>query len=184
MTELIQQINVLHRERTRKETRFYKLAGKKQPPNRIVNTSISSFRYRALCNFIEQLHNEDLLSTDKLSARLDPSLLSSLNGVIMKENKHPANTSTNSKDPVIKRDNNDFFLKRLRKILTDTYYRQKRYNLLREESEGYAKLLNFLNGGLLMEGKRQEDETSSTASDTKTDTKEEIPIHQNKQCTC
>lgn len=163
---------------------------KEQTPAKIgmVCHSTSSFRYKALCNFIEQLHNEDLLSTDKLSARLDASsLLSSLNGVINKANKPLVPTSSNGpdpKNPVIKRDNNYFFLKQLRKKSTNTYYRQKRYNLLREESEGYAKLLNFLNGGLLIEEKQEEeDENVITATDTSTGelgetTKNVIPIEE------
>ncbi|KAL7470413.1 hypothetical protein ACHAXS_010651 [Conticribra weissflogii] len=43
--------------------------------------------------------------------------------------------------------------KRLKKINTDMYYRQHKFNLLAEESEGYAKLLTFLIDGLADEGR-------------------------------
>ena len=38
----------------------------------------------------------------------------------------------------------DLFLKKTRKLNTDMYYRQKKVNLMQEESEGYAKLVRFL----------------------------------------
>lgn len=121
----------------------------------LVYPIISSIQYKSLCTFIENLHNQDYLPTDKLAKRLEPSLLSSLNNVIMKTNKPVAAVGSDVKNvnsAILKRSNQDVFFKKLRKINTDGYYRQKRYNLLPEESEGYAKLFNFLNGGLLMEG--------------------------------
>lgn len=36
------------------------------------------------------------------------------------------------------------FIKKIRKLNTDMYYRQKKVNLMQEESEGYAKFLRFL----------------------------------------
>lgn len=36
------------------------------------------------------------------------------------------------------------FMKKFRKLNTDMFYRQKKVNLMQEESEGYAKLLSFL----------------------------------------
>jgi len=40
--------------------------------------------------------------------------------------------------------NGQNFMKKLRKLNTDMFYRQKKVNLMQEESEGYAKLLSFL----------------------------------------
>lgn len=42
----------------------------------------------------------------------------------------------------------DFVHKKLKKINTDMYYRQHKFNLLAEESEGYAKLLSFFVVGI------------------------------------
>ncbi len=130
----------------------------------LVYPIISSIQYKSLCTFIENLHNQDYLPTDKLAKRLEPSLLSSLNNVIMKTNKPVAAGGSDVKNinsAILKRSNQDAFFKKLRKINTDGYYRQKRYNLLPEESEGYAKLFNFLNGGLLMEGNHSSTGNSS-----------------------
>ena len=42
----------------------------------------------------------------------------------------------------------DFVHKKLKKMNTDMYYRQHKFNLLAEESEGYAKLLSFFLVGI------------------------------------
>ena len=42
----------------------------------------------------------------------------------------------------------DFVHKKLKKMNTDMYYRQHKFNLLAEESEGYAKLLSFFVVGI------------------------------------
>ncbi|KAL7537755.1 hypothetical protein ACHAWF_005888, partial [Thalassiosira exigua] len=42
----------------------------------------------------------------------------------------------------------DFARKKLKKINTDLHYRQRKFNLLAEEGEGYAKLVALLFGGL------------------------------------
>jgi THO complex subunit 2 len=38
----------------------------------------------------------------------------------------------------------DFFIKRMKKVNTEMFYRQKKVNLMQEESEGYSKYMRFL----------------------------------------
>jgi THO complex subunit 2 len=125
----------------------------------VVHNTISSIHYKAFCIFIEQLHKNDILPTDKLANRLEVSTLGSLNGVIPKVIPKPNQTKpyaipsvdpTDSKSSIVTRSQKNYFFVQLRKTQTSEIYRQKRFNLLQEESEGYAKLFNFLNGGLLM----------------------------------
>ena len=58
----------------------------------------------------------------------------------------------------------DFVHKKLKKMNTDMYYRQHKFNLLAEESEGYAKLLTFFVVGISEGGILGTDETDSAQS--------------------
>eukprot|EP00986_Skeletonema_menzelii_P019154 scaffold27070_cov147-Skeletonema_menzelii.AAC.17 len=58
----------------------------------------------------------------------------------------------------------DFVHKKLKKINTDMYYRQHKFNLLAEESEGYAKLLSFFVVGINEGGTAGEDDTNGDSS--------------------
>lgn len=54
----------------------------------------------------------------------------------------------------------DFVHKKLKKMNTDMYYRQHKFNLLAEESEGYAKLLSFFIVGINEVGTGGEEDAS------------------------
>mmetsp|Transcript_4637 Transcript_4637/g.7135 ORF Transcript_4637/g.7135 Transcript_4637/m.7135 type:complete len:1629 (-) Transcript_4637:94-4980(-) len=54
----------------------------------------------------------------------------------------------------------DFVHKKLKKMNTDMYYRQHKFNLLAEESEGYAKLLSFFIVGINEVGTGEEEDAS------------------------
>lgn len=87
-----------------------------------------------LVSCIELLIDSSLSSTIGTIARpyllttLDPSLLDQA-GVLKQTN------------PVT---NTDSFLKKIRFFNTSTFYKQQKFNLLAEESEGYAKFITFL----------------------------------------
>ena len=54
------------------------------------------------------------------------------------------NTDSQRSAGLVAQSNPQIFLKKMRKLNTDLFYRQKKVNLLQEESQGYAKLLLFL----------------------------------------
>jgi hypothetical protein len=122
--------------------------------------------FTALTNFVEKLHTENenenvtpsILSSYKLIARLEPQLMGRIKGLVTKPDK----TTRVTKQPILT------LFNRCRMFATNLYYRQKRFNILSEECEGYAKLFNYLNGGLLYEVKEvEEDSTQGTATSAK-----------------
>lgn len=59
----------------------------------------------------------------------------------------------------------DFFIKRIKKVNTEMFYRQKKVNLLQEESEGYSKFLRFLTNLPLVHDNMDSDSKSDALSD-------------------
>lgn len=106
--------------------------------------------------------NKDTSSSSSNSTRTSTSssytALCQLTRAIMEKPKDdpkliaiPSNKFMTSLEPQHLRDSNilsnqylDLFIKKIRKLNTDTYYRQKKVNLLQEESEGYAKFVRIL----------------------------------------
>jgi len=90
-----------------------------------------------------------LIPISILQTTLELSLLQDAN---LLPDVPPSSTSATSKRPakgkkstiVEPETSKDVITKKLKKINTDLYYRQHKFNLLAEESEGYSKLLTFL----------------------------------------
>jgi THO complex subunit 2 len=68
----------------------------------------------------------------------------------------------------------DFFIKRMKKVNTEMFYRQKKVNLMQEESEGYSKYMRFLTTLPLMNDTHSGDNADGEeeADDKKYDLKE------------
>lgn len=69
----------------------------------------------------------------------------------------PSKNKTASSTPVEPETSKTYIQKKLKKLNTDMYYRQHKFNLLSEESEGYSKLLTFLTCGIKDHGGCGED---------------------------
>eukprot|EP00978_Attheya_sp_CCMP212_P029932 scaffold108304_cov52-Attheya_sp.AAC.1 len=97
--------------------------------------SSSSFGYERLVEVVQGLAQEMPSEfVKRMQVSLEPSLLHDASS------SQPSGENHNS--------NRDMtpLIKRIRKVNTDLFYRQHKFNLLQEESQGYAKLIRLLTG--------------------------------------
>jgi hypothetical protein len=84
----------------------------------------------------------------KLQENWFPVLLERVDAIKVTTTATPTTPSDKTKPPIAGTIGNaDDLMKRLRQYNTATNYKQQKYNLLQEESEGYSKILQYLCGG-------------------------------------
>lgn len=85
-----------------------------------------------------------LQTTLEISLLQDANLLPDVPPSTSAAAKRPPDKGKGKATPAEPDTSKDVITKKLKKINTDLYYRQHKFNLLAEESEGYSKLLTFL----------------------------------------
>ena len=89
----------------------------------------------------------------KLQENWFPVLLERVDAIKVTTTATPTTPSDKTKPPIAGTIGNaDDLMKRLRQYNTATNYKQQKYNLLQEESEGYSKILQYLCGGVSSNG--------------------------------
>ena len=102
----------------------------------------------------------------KLQENWFPVLLERVDAIKVTTTATPTTPSDKTKPPIAGTIGNaDDLMKRLRQYNTATNYKQQKYNLLQEESEGYSKILQYLCGGVSPNGE-DDDKASNNSNNT------------------